>query len=151
MKDNSYYPYDQSQASRYTFVSIGKKRIIKQVVFTHTGIQNVINIGFGDLLPDGSIYDKANSNNGDIVKVLTTIIHILIDFTSKYPHMEIFFSGSTSERTKLYTRILKSYYASFSKEFIINGLIKKSGGYIKIPFDPKADLKFQGFIVKRIY
>lgn len=150
MNENS-YPYDQSQASRYTFVSIGKKRIIKQVVFAHTGIQNIVNVGFGDLMSDGSIYDKANSNNGDIIKVLTTIVHILKDFTTKFPDVEIFFSGSTPERTKLYTRILRSYYSSFSKEFNINALIRKGDHYTKVPFDPTIDPKFQGFIIKRIH
>ena len=150
MKDST-YPYDHVQASRYTFTSIGKKRIAKEVVFTHTGIRNIVNMGFGDLLPDGSIDDKANSNNGDIVRVLATIVQILIDFTSKFPNTEIFFSGSTQERTKLYTRILRTYYASFNKEFTINVLIKERDGYSELPFEPKADLKFLGFLIKRIH
>ena len=150
MKDNT-YPYDHAQASRYTFTSIGKIRIAKEVVFTHTGIRNIVNMGFGDLLPDGSIDDKANSNNGDIVRVLATIVQILIDFTSKFPNTEIFFSGSTQERTKLYTRILRTYYASFNKEFTINVLIKERDGYSELPFEPKADLKFLGFLIKRIH
>jgi hypothetical protein len=149
VKDNT-YPYDQTQASRYTFTSIGKKRIDKEVVFTHTGIRNIVNMGFGDVLPDGSIDDKANSNNGDIVRVLATMVQVLIDFTSKFPDTEIFFSGSTQERTKLYTRIVRTYYASLNKQFIINVLIKDGAGYAELPFEPKADLKFLGFLVKRI-
>jgi len=150
MKDNT-YPFDHTQGSRYTFTSIGKKRIAKEVVFTHTGIRNIVNMGFGDLLPDGSIDDKANSNNGDIVRVLATLVQILIDFTSKFPDAEVFFSGSTKERTKLYTRILRTYYTLFSKEFIINILIKDGDGYAELPFEPKADLKFLGFLIRRIY
>ena len=150
MKDNT-YPYDHTQASRYTFTSIGKKRITKEVVFTHTGIRNIVNMGFGDLLPDGSIDDKVNSNNGDIVRVLATTIQILIDFTSKFPNSEIFFSGSTQERTKLYARILRTYYDTFSKEFIVNVLVKDGEAYSELPFEPKADLKFLGFLIRRIY
>ena len=150
MKDNT-YPYDHTQASRYTFTSVGKKRIEKEVVFTHTGIRNIINMGFGDLLPDGSIDDKANSNNGDIVRVLATTIQILIDFTSKFPDSVIFFSGSTQERTKLYTRILRTYYSTFSKEFIVNVLVKDGEAYSELPFEPKSDLKFHGFLIRRIY
>jgi hypothetical protein len=150
MNDNS-YPYDQNQSSRYTFTSIGKKRILKQVVFTHTGIRNIVNMGFGDVLPDGSVDDKANSNNGDIVRVLATTVQVLIDFTSKFPDLEIFFAGSTQERTKLYTRILRTYHVSFSKEFIINALIKEGETYSQLPFEPKADLKFVGFLIKRIH
>jgi hypothetical protein len=149
MKDDI-YPFDRAQASRYTFTSIGKRSIVKQVVFTHTGIRNIVNMGFGDLLSDGSIDDKANSNNGDIVKVLATTVHILRDFTFKFPDTEIFFSGSTVERTKLYTRILRTYYTSFSKEFIIKGLIQDGESYIERAFEPNADLKFAGFLIKRI-
>jgi len=71
---------------------------------------NIVNMGFGDVLPDGSIDDKANSNNGDIVKVLGTIVQIMIDFTNKFPDLEIFFTGSTPERSKLYFRIIRTHY-----------------------------------------
>jgi hypothetical protein len=70
-------------------------------------------MGFGDLLPDGTVDDKANSNNGDIAKVMVTVIEILKHFTSQHPSMEIYFEGSTAERTKLYGRILKAYYPIF--------------------------------------
>jgi hypothetical protein len=150
MKENV-YPYDYAKASSYTFVSIGKKRIIKQVVFTHTGVRNIMNMGFGDVLPDGSIDDKANSNNGDIVRVLATTVQILIDFTSKFPDTEIFITGSTYERTALYTRILRTYYNLFSKEFKINALIKEGENFAELPFEPKATVKFYGFLIKKIH
>ena len=72
MSNNPFYPYDHPYSSQYTFISIGKKRILKAVDFSHTGIRNIVNLGFGDLLDDGTIDYKANSNNGDIVKVLST-------------------------------------------------------------------------------
>jgi hypothetical protein len=150
MKDKT-YPYDQTQGSRYTFTSIGKKRIVKQVIFTPTGIRNIINMGFGDLMADGAIDDKANSNNGDIIRVLATIVEILMDFTSRYPNVQIFFAGSTQDRTRLYTRILKTYYSNFSKQFVINTIIQDGDGFIQVPFEPKASLKFIGFLIQRIY
>lgn len=102
-------------------------------------------------MPDGSIDDKANSNNGDIVRVLATVVEILKDFTSKYPHSEVFFSGSTQERTRLYTRILRTYYYDFSKQFNIRGVILEDDHYTLLSFEPKADLKFEGFIIQRNY
>lgn len=102
-------------------------------------------------MPDGSIDDKANSNNGDIVRVLATVVEILFDYTSKYPGIEIFFAGSTQERTKLYTRILKTYYASFSRQFTMKVIVVEEGRYTVLPFEPKADLKFAGFLIQRIY
>lgn len=146
-----HYLFDRTRASEYSFTSIGRRTITKNVVFTHTGVRNIFNMGFGDVLLDGSINDKANSNNGDIVKVLATIVHIMIDFTSELPDMEIFFTGSTPERTRLYTRILNTYYATFSKEFIIKGLIFDKSDYIEAPFKPNSGLKYLGFIIKKIY
>jgi hypothetical protein len=58
------YPYKRLKPKRYLFVSDGKKRIAKVVDFVPLGIGNILNMGFGDLLPDGSLDDKANSNNG---------------------------------------------------------------------------------------
>jgi hypothetical protein len=68
-----------------------KKRIEKVVDFVPIGIKNIMNLGFGDLLPDGSVDDTANSNNGDLIKVLATVIGILRDYTAEYPQVEIFF------------------------------------------------------------
>jgi len=146
---NDAYPYDQKQASRYTFTSIGKKVILKEVVFTHTGVRNIVNMGFGDVLPDGSIDDTVNSNNGDIVRVLATIVQILIDFTMKFPDLKVFFAGSTLERTRLYARILKTYYSIFDRDFIINGIIKEGEQLSELPFEPKADVKFVGFLIRK--
>lgn len=93
------YPYKRLQSWRYVFVSDGKKKIQKIVDFIPIGKGNIVNVGFGDVLPDGSMDDKANSNNGDIIKVLATVVDILRDFTSLYPHSNVFFTGSTDERT----------------------------------------------------
>jgi hypothetical protein len=129
---------------------IGRKQITKEVVFTHTGYMNIVNMGYGDVLPDGSIDDKANSNNGDIVKVLGTIVQIMIDFTNKFPDSEIFFAGSTPERSKLYMRIVRTYYYAFSKIFTTNILEPKGNSFVERAFEPDIDIKFLGFLVKRI-
>ena len=55
------YPYKRLQSRRYLFISDGKKRIAKVVDFVPLGIGNIMNLGFGDMLPDGTIDDKANS------------------------------------------------------------------------------------------
>jgi hypothetical protein len=148
---NKIYQYSRIEGTRYTFTSVGKRRIVKQVIFTPTGIRNIINMGFGDLMPDGTIDDKVNSNNGDIVRVLATTVEILSDFISIYPNTRIFFAGSTKERTRLYARILKTYYPNFSKQFIISVLVEKGDAYSLLPFEAKADLEYSGFLIERIH
>jgi hypothetical protein len=144
------YSYKRPHSERYVFTSVGKKRIEKVVDFVPIGIKNIMNLGFGDLLPDGSVDDTANSNNGDLIKVLATVIGILRDYTAEYPQVEIFFAGSTIERTKLYTRILKTYYLTFSKEFTISAVAGSENVNKRIPFDPMANIEYLGFLIKRI-
>lgn len=144
------YPYKRLQSRRYIFISIGKKRIAKVVDFVPLGIGNIVNLGFGDLLPDGSMDDKVNSNNGDILKVLATVVDILRHFTMQHPLTEVYFQGSTKERTKLYSRILKTYYSIFSKEFAIAGVSGIKNDVNIVPYNPKIDQEYLGFLIKRI-
>jgi hypothetical protein len=144
------YQYKQLQSSQYFFVSEGKQRIAKVVDFVPLGIGNMVNLGFGDLLPDNTIDDKANSNNGDIVKVLATVIDILRHFTTRHPQAEIYFEGSTIERTKLYSRILRSYYSTFGKEFSIAVVSPTNIDFDIFPYDPDSDQEYFAFLIKRI-
>jgi hypothetical protein len=134
----------------YTFTSVGRRRIEKMVEFTNVGIEDVYNLAFGDLLPNGTIDDTSNSNNGDIVKVLATVISILKDFTEKNPMAYVFFTGSTNERVNLYRRILRSYYSMISKDFKIKAYIRSDDTYKEVEFDPEIKTEYAGFIVKKI-
>lgn len=144
------YAYDQAWGDRYIFTSVGKKYIRKVVQFETTAHANIVNMGFGDLLEDSSISDTINSNNGDIVRVLATVIEILRDYTKRHPEKKIFFRGSTPERTRLYTRILKTYYNEFSKDFHITSVIEIGKDLKRFPFDPNLNTEYFAFIIKRI-
>lgn len=62
--NNPPYEYNRVKPYRNIFESTGKRTIIKVVEFSSTGISDVYNLAFGDLLPNDEIDDKANSNNG---------------------------------------------------------------------------------------
>ena len=89
------YSYKRVRPFGYVFISSGKRDIIKAVEFTPITINNVYNLGFGDLLPNREIDYKANSNNEDIIKVFATVIDILQEFTKMNPSFIIQFEGST--------------------------------------------------------
>jgi len=144
------YKYDRVHALQYTFISLGKREIVKMVEFTPTSVKNVFNLGFGDLLPNGEIDDMVNSNNGDIIKIFATIIHILQDFTEQNPSFEILFLGSTPQRTSLYNRMLKTYYQSFSEKFEITAAVRTKNGSTHVPFDPIGTNSYHSFLIKRI-
>jgi hypothetical protein len=146
------YSYDKKYSTRYTFVSKGKHGAINKVVeFLHTSNKLILNLAFGDLKNDGTIDDTANSNNGDIIKVMATIIHVVRDFTNEYPEYKIIFTGSTAQRTKLYQRILKTYYSAFNQEFDITALEEvEKNKYEEVIFEPMNNLKnYVAFFVKR--
>jgi hypothetical protein len=142
------YPYTREFAYQYTFVSQGKERIEKIVIFSSTPIPNLFNLGFGDLSEDGTIDDHIRSNNGDLVKVLSTVIHILKTFLHEHPKAKISFVGSTRNRMALYERILKTYYDKFSQEFTISALIQENGLYKEILFNPLSHFDYLFFYIK---
>jgi hypothetical protein len=144
------YEYSEVHAYRYTFISTGKRNIDKVIEFIPTAKNNVYNLAFGDLLPNGGIDDMANSNNGDIIKIFATIINVLQKFTMKNPSFIIYITGSTRQRTLLYNRILKTYYQLFREKFAIAGLIKTDNGEIYVPFDPKSTSAYFAFLIQRI-
>jgi hypothetical protein len=143
------YAYRRLRSRRYVFTSEGKKNIPKVVDFIPLGVGNILNLGFGDLLPDGTIDDQVHSNNGDIIKVLATVVDILKDYTARYPKAVIYFRGSTDDRTRLYTRILRSYYQLFSEDFILMAIIGDKSSNETVLFDPHKHDKYLAFLVKR--
>ena len=145
------YFYQKVSTTRYSFTSLGRRQIKKVVDFSPLVVGNMFNMGFGDLLPDGSIDDRANSNNGDIVKILSTVIHILKDFLDQLSDVEVFFTRSILQRTKLYARILKTYYVDFRKEFVITEIISTRDIYTQILFDPTTTQECLGFLIKKNY
>jgi hypothetical protein len=143
------YIFKREESTRYRFFSTGRKSVEKIVLFTPLSQANIYNLGFGDLLSNGEIDDRAKSNNGDIIKVLSTVIYIIKDFTATRPVAKIAFKGSTKERTVLYQRILKTYWESFSKEFLITALEGPKNKPTETIFDPGYKGAYLAFFIKR--
>jgi hypothetical protein len=144
------YSYKQELSTRYVFTSEGKKAIPKVVEFTPTSSAKIYNLGFGDMLTDGRIDDISNSNNGDIIRVFSTIIYIIKDFTSEFPGIKIIFTGSTRERTSLYNRILNTHFISFSEEFKITALIENDNEFEEVEFEANSNKKYFAFLYKEL-
>ena len=86
----------------YKFFSQGPKGRIEKLVrfqpfITTAGI--FFNLGFGDWNENTrSMDDSVVSNNKDVDKVLTTIAHIVMDFTARFPDTEVYAEGGTASR-----------------------------------------------------
>jgi len=144
------YSYSHETAHRFVFKSVGRVTIIKVVDFTPTSIKDLYNVSFGDLLPDGSLDDMADSNNGDIVMVLSTVVQIIRGFTVLQPSAKLMFSGSTEGRMKLYARILKVYLYDFQKEFVITAFLLYGDFVEEVPFVPQDVNRYEAYFIKRI-
>lgn len=83
--------------------------------------KTVYNIAFGDLGEDNQIDDLTKSNNGDIVRIISTIIQSIYEYTSHYDHV-LYFKGSTEQRTKFYQAVLRRHYDLSSADFDIFGI-----------------------------
>ena len=143
------YPYTREFAYQYTFVSHGKERIEKAVIFSLTPTANLYNVGFGDVKANGLIDDRIRTNNGDLIRVLGTVIQIIKTFLEEHPFATVFFVGSSPSRTALYHRILRTYYQTFSNEFIISASIQNENDFKETPFDPTSTHEYFGFFIKK--
>ena len=130
--------------STFRFTSIGKTEITKVVEFQETLEDGVYNLAMGDLIGKDFYIDTSNSNNGDIKKVLTTVVNIVQIYTKKYPERSVFITGNTQTKNNLYQRIIRMYYQTFKEEFNILGYLNKE---VKEQFDPNNN--YVAFIVKR--
>ena len=140
------YPVEIEDDNIFSFLSIGKNGIILKMVEIAEIQEGVYNLGFGDYnFATESVDDKANSNNGDIEKVLATIFGIMIDFLNKNPSKTIFFAGSTPFRTQLYQRIVNTYFDEFSSILEIQG--NRNGKYE--PFQKNRE--YESFLVKKLF
>ncbi len=146
-------PYDvlQKGTTEYEFESVGHKGIVKKRVEISRlkQIPGLFNFGFGDVRPDGTVDDKAETNNGDLIRVFSTIIQIMEDFMKTHPLSTLYFAGSNQQRTNVYHLILKRYYTAFSKKFDITALKRINNQSTEVEYDPKEEGEYLAFLVRK--
>ncbi len=110
----------------FEFYSEGPNGVVKKVVeYQKTSDENVYNLAFGDYdeVAKG-IDDLSVTNNGDSLKVLTTVASTVYAFTDKHPKVMIIATGSTSVRTRLYRMGITNNLDEISQDFAIFGFTK---------------------------
>ena len=107
----------------FEFESIGPKgTIVKLVVYKETSFNGIYNLGFGDLdLETGEVDDIIVSDNGDGEIVLSTVVSTIHIFFDKHPKAQVYLSGSTKSRTRLYRIAINKYFELFLSKFEIMG------------------------------
>jgi len=144
------YKVNSITATQYQFESVGSKGTIKKgVEISPLELPGYYNFGFGDANKDGSIDDEAETNNGDLLKVFSTIIKIMTDFLRTHPSSTLYFSGSTQQRTDVYNIILRRNYAEFSNLFDITAITKINNRNAEIEYDPHSTGKYLAFLIRK--
>lgn len=86
----------------------------------------IINLLFGDLLPNGKIDTLSVSNNSDMRIVLTTVVSTLFSFFEQNPDKIVFFTGSTLSRTRLYRAVISKFIQETELFYDIKGIRKRN-------------------------
>ena len=125
MNVEKYHLKSEETLTVFEFISEGPKGIIRKLIhFQPTFQQGIYNLAFGDKDPEtGDINDRAISNNGDMEKVLATVVSALYAFFDKHPYAMVYATGSTQARTRLYRMGITKFYEEMNKDFYLFGQI----------------------------
>ena len=82
------------------------------------------NLGFGDYdEKTGLLSDKTISNNGDMRKVLRTVVSALEIFFQEHPNQTVHVEGSDSIRNSYYQKIIIDYADKIQKQYYVQGFV----------------------------
>ena len=129
----------------YEFTSVGTKGSIQKMIdFQYTNLKDFYNLAFGDKDPiTGEIDDKVVSNNGDMEKVLATIVAAVYSFTDRFPEAWIYAEGSTPARTRLYQINIVKHFDELKRNFQLLCLL--NGEWEEF----RPNINYDAFVVRR--
>ena len=118
----------------------------KKVKFSRTEHFNAYNIALGTIRENDKVDYSEITNSGDLVRLFSTIVHCIKLFFEKHTDKNIFFTGNTEQKTKVYQEILRRHYEDFSGKFHIFGILENEYKVTLEQFD--AAHKYSGFLIK---
>jgi len=139
------YKIQVNEENTYSFISVGRRGLILKVVRFDEIESDIFNLGFGDFdFERQTLSDSIVSDNGDIEKILATVVLILNDFLQNNPKFSVFIVGSTLSRTRLYQIAINRYYEDFKVYFEIFGF-KNSDFEIF-----QKNVNYESFLVRKM-
>lgn len=130
-----------NEALRFEFDSVGKQVIPKVIVLLSTDLPNIYSLTLANLLPDGSLDDTTVSDNGDMKKILATVLQCVTVFLNDHPTSLVAFSGSSVSRTRLYQIAIARELQQAIERFNIWGLTQDAVE----PFE--RNKSYEGFLI----
>lgn len=109
---------------RFEFISDGPYGKKKKVILFRplSNDSNYYSLSFGDWDHEKqTIDDTAVSNNGDTLKILSTVAFAVQSFVVHNTGSVILATGSTAARTRLYQMNILKYWKEISIRFVVRG------------------------------
>lgn len=111
--------------SKYNFVSLGRHGAIEKFIEfnrVHPDLPDLYNLGFGHPIDNGmAINDNVRANNGDMMKILSTVAFTVIDFIRNHPDSVVYIRGSDSVRTRVYQIAINKHYDEIIRDYDLYG------------------------------
>lgn len=146
--DLEFYPvYADADRLYFDFLSVSaEKTVRKAVFFTPLSEHKVFNLALVDVRPDGSVCDKTISNNGDLEKIMATVIHCVARFFEFYPQADIHIQANTPARNRLYRIIISKELSRIKKYYEIYGMTDS----VAEPFEPGREYRLYTIKLKSV-
>lgn len=118
------------------------------VQFQSTHHKGFYNLGFGDLMADGSVDDTLATNRGESRRVLSTVAFTAFLFLDRHPRCRVIFQGTTPARTRLYRMALNHALGELQTAFVVEGLRMGKDGCLRLrPFHGEGH--YEAFILRK--
>jgi hypothetical protein len=98
------YPFERLSEDEYFFISKGPKGEVKKFVSFSLLYENIYNVSLESEINGIRMDDLERTNNGDVFKVLNTVVKIIKHELRLKPRRGVFLCGSDRQRTKIYQR-----------------------------------------------
>ncbi len=143
MNEPTYSLSSSADRLTFAFLSISPTRTIHKQVLYDPINELIYNLALVDVMPDGSLVDNVISDNGDMPKVIATVIQTMFAFFTHYPDKQIYFQGSDEARTRFYRILIGRELEQARKLFLIYGKKADGSWNIFVPNEPYTGFIFE--------
>lgn len=98
------YPFEKLSEDEYFFISKGPKGEVRKVVILTPLLENIYNLLLLSEIDGLRMDDLERTNNGDVFRVLNTVVEIIKYELRLKPWRSIFLCGSDRQRVNVYQR-----------------------------------------------
>ena len=120
MIKDSYPLLSEPMHRMYMFKSVGTQGVVNKMIVFQKIAGTRYNLSFGDF-KGGRIDDEVITNNGDLVKVISTVAQSVYLFFEHYPDASIEIEGVDDKRKRLYNTIFQRRRTEIDVYFEVKG------------------------------